>query len=49
MELAFRHSLTVYDASYLELALRRNTALATHDRALARAALENDVEVLQFQ
>jgi predicted nucleic acid-binding protein len=36
--LARQHALTVYDASYLELALRRNLSLATLDRALIRAA-----------
>lgn len=36
--LAQRHHLTFYDAAYLELAHRENIALATLDRALARAA-----------
>lgn len=36
--LADRHDLTVYDASYLELAMRRRVPLATHDRKLRRAA-----------
>lgn len=38
MALARRHRLTVYDALYLELALRRGGTLATRDTALAAAA-----------
>ncbi len=38
LTLAREFALTIYDAAYLELALRRNAALATVDRALARAA-----------
>ena len=38
MQLTRRHGLTVYDAAYLELALRRRCPLATLDRALAKAA-----------
>lgn len=37
--LAVRFGLSVYDACYLELALRRGLALWTLDRALGRAAL----------
>ena len=33
-ELASRHALTAYDATYLELALRRRLPLATQDRVL---------------
>jgi predicted nucleic acid-binding protein len=36
--LADRHKLTVYDATYLELALRRSLPLATLDRELRFAA-----------
>lgn len=36
--LARRHELTVYDAGYLELAIRRNLRLATNDARLAAAA-----------
>ena len=36
--LARRHRLTVYDATYLELALRESVPLATLDVALAAAA-----------
>ena len=35
---AEKHNLTVYDASYLELALRRGLSLATNDAALIQAA-----------
>jgi len=36
--LAEQYDLTVYDAAYLELALRRELPLATRDRALRNAA-----------
>jgi predicted nucleic acid-binding protein len=38
VELAERHRLSLYDAAYLELALRRNLPLATLDQDLAKAA-----------
>lgn len=38
LDLARRHGLTVYDALYLELALRLRGRLATRDAALRRAA-----------
>lgn len=38
LQLADLHQLTVYDASYLELALRRALPLATRDEELAAAA-----------
>jgi predicted nucleic acid-binding protein len=38
LTLCDRHSLTVYDAAYLELAKRAGLALATLDDALRRAA-----------
>lgn len=37
-DLAISHRLTVYDASYLELAVRKGFPLATLDRSLAAAA-----------
>ncbi|MBM3761899.1 MAG: type II toxin-antitoxin system VapC family toxin [Acidobacteria bacterium] len=40
LELAIEHRLTVYDAAYLELALRRGLPLATLDRELAVAAVD---------
>lgn len=39
LTLADRHGLTLYDAVYLELAVRRNFALATLDAALRSAVL----------
>ena len=36
--LARQYGLTIYDAAYLELAMRRGAALATTDQALAKAA-----------
>jgi predicted nucleic acid-binding protein len=38
MELAERYNLTIYDASYLELSLRRSLPLATFDNSLKKAA-----------
>jgi predicted nucleic acid-binding protein len=46
MSLARRHRLTVYDAAYLELALRERLPLATLDSALAMAARSEGVAVL---
>jgi predicted nucleic acid-binding protein len=45
LALARRHGLTVYDALYLELALRRHGRLATLDAALGRAAEAEGVSV----
>lgn len=44
--LATRHSLTLYDAAYLELARRRDLPLATLDNALRTAALAEGVPLL---
>jgi predicted nucleic acid-binding protein len=44
--LARRHGLTIYDASYLELSIRRGLPLATNDGALRKAAIDAGVEVL---
>lgn len=38
LDLAATHDLTAYDATYLELAMRRGLPLATLDRALRAAA-----------
>jgi predicted nucleic acid-binding protein len=40
LSVARQHDLTVYDAAYLELALRTGLPLATRDGALARATRE---------
>jgi predicted nucleic acid-binding protein len=45
--LSLQHKLTVYDAAYLELAIRHDLPLATLDAALARAATTENVIVLQ--
>ena len=44
--LAARHGLSVYDAAYLELALRRGLPLATLDRKLKAAAQGEAVVIL---
>jgi len=46
LRLAERHALTVYDAAYLELALRRKIALATLDRQLRAVAANHGVKLL---
>jgi predicted nucleic acid-binding protein len=46
VKLAQRHRLTLYDAAYLELALRRGLPLATLDRELRVAAAVEKVELL---
>jgi predicted nucleic acid-binding protein len=46
MQLARRHRLTVYDAAYLELALRKAHPLATLDAALAAAARAETVPLI---
>lgn len=44
LQLARTHSLSVYDAAYLELAMRRDVPLATLDEDLENAAAEAGVE-----
>jgi predicted nucleic acid-binding protein len=44
--LAAKHRLTVYDAAYLELAIRRKIPLATLDHQLREAAESERVELL---
>ena len=44
--LALRHRPTVYDAAYLELAIRKRVPLATLDRELIAAARAEDVRVV---
>jgi len=46
LALAKRHTLTVYDAAYLELAMRKGATLATKDAALAKAAKSAGVPLL---
>lgn len=45
LDLARRHGLSVYDALYLELALREGAQLASLDAALRRAASGEGVEL----
>ena len=45
-ELAAEHGLSVYDAAYLELALRRRLPLATRDDALRKAARDWRLKLL---
>jgi len=44
--LARKHQLTIYDAAYLELAIRSSASLATLDSALEAAAIAEGVEVV---
>ncbi len=44
--LADKHALTVYDATYLELALRLNLPLASLDKDLVKAASAEGVTIL---
>ncbi len=46
LRLARDHSLTVYDAAYLELSLRRGLPLATLDKVLRKAAKKEGVALL---
>jgi predicted nucleic acid-binding protein len=45
-ELADRERLSIYDAAYLDLALRRSMTLATNDQALLEAAKRRGVPVV---
>ena len=47
IRLARSHRLTIYDAAYLELALRRDAPLATLDRRLTEAARAEGVMVIE--
>lgn len=44
--LARQYGLTIYDAAYLELAMRRGASLATNDLELARAATSAGVNLI---
>jgi predicted nucleic acid-binding protein len=48
LRLARVHHLSVYNAAYLELALRENLPLATLDRALALAAVKESLPRIDF-
>jgi len=47
MTLARKHTLTVYDASYLELAQRMSFPLASLDKSLIRAARVENIKLLE--
>lgn len=47
--LARQYGLTIYDAAYLELAMRHGATLATTDTALAKAASKAGVAILSVQ
>jgi predicted nucleic acid-binding protein len=44
--LAQEHALTIYDATYLALAMKYNLTLATTDNAIRRAAASTGVRIL---
>lgn len=46
LELARQHALTIYDAAYLELALRLGAALASLDEPLKTAAKKRGVKLV---
>ena len=46
VQLAFKHGLTVYDAAYLDLAIKRQLPLATLDADLRKAAARATVTIL---
>ena len=46
LRLARQHRLAVYDASYLDLALRLSVAVATADRAMAKAARAENIPLI---
>ena len=45
-ELAEKHGLTVYDATYLEVVVRRKLSIATRDSALKAAAKQCGLSIL---
>lgn len=47
LRLGIDHGLSAYDASYLELAMRRGLPLATEDQKLVRAATDTGVRLLR--
>ena len=49
LDLSRRHELSVYDAAYLEVALRRNLPLASLDRRLGQAATASGANSLAIR
>jgi predicted nucleic acid-binding protein len=47
LTIGIAHRLSAYDASYLELAMRRAIPIATQDERLLRAASAAGIEILQ--
>ena len=47
-KLAERHSLTVYDAAYLDLALREGSQLASLDDAMCKAAVKAGIRLFEI-
>jgi predicted nucleic acid-binding protein len=45
VDLAEEHELTVYDATYIELAKRKRLPLASNDDAMKRAAIRSGVDL----
>jgi predicted nucleic acid-binding protein len=45
-DLAAKHTLSVYDAAYLELARRKSMSLGSRDEALRAAARKSGIKVL---
>lgn len=48
ISLADQHALTIYDAAYLELAVRLGATLASRDRALIAACKATGTSVMTF-
>ncbi len=46
LTIARQHQLTAYDATYVELAVRTQSPLATFDAAIRRCALQAGIQVL---
>jgi len=46
IEIARRNKLTAYDASYIELAQRLKLPLATLDKAMGRAAMNEQIDLV---
>ncbi len=47
VDLASEHELTVYDATYIELATRRQLPLASNDARMKQAAIRSGVDLWQ--
>jgi predicted nucleic acid-binding protein len=45
--LAREHSISTYDASYLDLAMRHGLGIATSDKSILRAAKKSKVPIVK--